>query len=134
MAELERSRAEVGKALDLKEGERNDLMRKIAPTRANSSSQQRRVAMSMRTGLRGLRREVERVVTRAFVGTDQFEGAVGVKEKDVIDLVALPPPSSPNSSEKPLNPPPPPKSLASSRTSTSGTAQKRPLTKKRRVE
>lgn len=74
LAHLERVRENVGQALERMEAERNELMRKLAQTRANYSVLKRSVETSMRTELCLFRREVEFVVTRAFEGLNQLEG------------------------------------------------------------
>lgn len=61
-----------------------------------STAQKRSVATAMRADLRGLYKEVDLFVVRAFEGLDQLERAGEVNLEDVIDLVVDRPPSSPN--------------------------------------
>lgn len=75
------------------EEERTDFGRQLAQQGASSSARNRSVATAMRADLRDLLKEVERVVTRAFEGLDQLDGAGEVMAEYVIDLAVDTPPS-----------------------------------------
>lgn len=106
----------------------------MAQRGATSTTRNHGVFTAMRADLRGLRKEVDRVVLRPFEGLDLLDGAVKVKAMYIIDLVVKTPPSSPNSSDQPLKSPPSPKRRACACASTSGTAKKGPVMKKTRFE
>lgn len=88
-AGVDRVKVKAGSTL----GEEKTLAQQLTEVRASSSAQKRSVETAMWTYLRGLRREVERVARCAFVGFNQLDGGVVVKEEDVIYSVASPPPS-----------------------------------------
>lgn len=66
MAQLDCVPENVGKPLESMVVKRNELKLNLAQERENSLAQEGVVAASMRADLFRLRREVERVLTRAF--------------------------------------------------------------------